>query len=81
MLTIARAAIAALALAFSPAALADPGDDDSATVELLRVAAADGDRFADLRITQDGRVIGSPPGGADILINNPTVCAEPTRLL
>lgn len=85
MLTVRGAASAALTLAFAFAtpALADPGDrdDTSATVELLRVAAEDGDRFTDIRIAQDGRILGLPQGGPEILINNPAVCADLTRLL
>jgi hypothetical protein len=78
-----RAATLVAATLASSAALADPQstrapwlepDDTSATVELLRVADRSTDRFADLGVDHAGRIVGWPPGGSDILINNPAAC-------
>lgn len=78
--------VVAAALAISTAALAEPSapwrppvDDDvnSATVELLRVADRVADRFADITVDHSGRIVGRPPGGRDVLINNPAACASP----
>jgi len=78
-----RAATLVAATLASSAALADPQptrapwlqqEDTSATVELLRVADQTTDRFADLGVDHAGRIVGWPPGGSDILINNPAAC-------
>lgn len=57
----------------------EPGD--SASVELLRVANRAVGRFAEVQIDSAGRIVGSPPGLEDILINNPAGCAPADAVL
>lgn len=54
---------------------------DSASVELLRVADRAVGRFAEVQIDSAGRIVGSPPGVEDILINNPAACGAADALL
>lgn len=87
-----KAAALAAALAFvTSAASADPAPrstyapweepGDSASVEILRVANRAVGRFAEVQIDSAGRIVGSPPGLEDILINNPAGCGPTDAVL